>query len=232
MHVLLVSEAMLKNQTLPRVVPFAIYILLLVLGDLLAPLFSHLGVSSKWLYVFRIVVVITALIYFIRSYIELTKRPPLQDFLYAAVAGLIVFVVWIFPYPAWLVVGGNAVVINPILGLSNIEAMLWVSTRIVGAALVVPIMEELFWRSYMMRRYDSQNFLSVHPETISTFAYIGSACLFALEHKLLLAGLFAGLVYGQLYKTYKNLWIPIFAHAVTNGVLGVWVMLTGNWQYW
>jgi CAAX prenyl protease-like protein len=156
----------------------------------------------------------------------------LQDFLYAAVSGLIVFVVWIFPYPAWLVAGVDAVGVNPMQGLSDIESMLWLSTRIMGAAMVVPIMEELFWRSYIMRRYDSQNFLSVNPETLSGFAYVGSACLFALEHNLWLAGLFAGLVYGELYKTYKNLWIPIFAHAVTNGVLGIWVVFTGNWQYW
>jgi CAAX prenyl protease-like protein len=227
-----VSEAMQKNQMLPRVVPFAIYILFLALSDVLAPIVTQLGMSPKWLYVLRIIAVIAALLYFLRNFIELNKCPPLQDFLYAAVSGLIVFVVWIFPYPTWLVAGADAVGVNPMQGLTDIESMLWLSTRIMGAALVVPIMEELFWRSYIMRRYDSQNFLSVNPETLSGFAYVGSACLFALEHNLWLAGLFAGLVYGELYKTYKNLWIPIFAHAVTNGVLGIWVVFTGNWQYW
>lgn len=223
---------MQKNQMLPRVIPFAIYILFLALSDVLAPIVTQWGMNPKWLYVGRIVAVIAALAYFLRNFVELNKRPPLQDFLYAAVSGLIVFVVWIFPYPTWLVAGADAVGVNPMQGLSDVESMLWLSTRIMGAALVVPIMEELFWRSYIMRRYDSQDFLSVNPEKLSGFAYVGSACLFALEHNLWLAGLFAGLVFGELYKTYKNLWIPIFAHAVTNGVLGIWVVLTGNWQYW
>jgi CAAX prenyl protease-like protein len=94
------------------------------------------------------------------------------------------------------------------------------------------MIEELFWRSYLMRWIDNKNFLSIAPESVSTFAYVGSACLFALEHHLWFAGLFAGLVYGELYKIYKNLWVPIFAHAVTNGVLGIWVVFSGNWQYW
>ncbi len=223
---------MQKNQMLPRVIPFAIYILFLILGNFLAPIMTNFGIHPKWLYLIRVATVIGALVYLWRNFVELNKMPPLQDFLYAAVSGLIVFVVWIFPYPSWLVAGVDAVAVNPTQGLNDIESILWLSTRIMGAALVVPIMEELFWRSYIMRRYDGVDFLKVNPETLSGFAYVGSACLFALEHELWLAGLFAGLVYGELYKTYKNLWIPIFAHAVTNCVLGIWVVLTGNWQYW
>ena len=232
MLVLNASGNMPNQQALSRILPFAIYILFLALGDILAPLFSYLLIDIKWLYAIKITAVIAALLYFLSHYTELAKRPPLEDFLYAGVAGLIVFVVWIFPYPTWLVAGADAVGVNPIQGQNNLEAVIWLSTRIMGAALIVPIMEELFWRSFIMRWFDNRNFLSVDPEKISSFAYVGSACLFALEHNLWLAGLFAGLVYGELYKTYKNLWIPIFAHAVTNAVLGVWVVFTGNWQYW
>ena len=232
MHVLLVSRNMLNQQALSRILPFAIYILLLALGDILAPLFTYLAIDTKWIYLIKISAVIAALLYFLRSYTELSKKPPMEDFMYAAVSGLIVFVVWIFPYPTWLVAGADAVGVNPTQGLSSLEATLWLSTRMMGAVLIVPIMEELFWRSFIMRWYDNQDFLSVDPEKISGFAYIGSACIFALEHNLWLAGLFAGLVYGELYKTYKNLWIPIFAHAVTNCILGVWVLFSGNWQYW
>ena len=189
-------------------------------------------VDSSWLYVIRIALVCACFIYFWRDYLEIKIKPVLSDFLYASVSGFIVFVVWIFPYPVWLVAGVDATAINPTQGQTQLEALIWFSTRIMGAVLVVPVMEELFWRSYIMRRYDGKDFLSVNPETLSGFAYVGSACLFALEHSLWLPGLFAGLVYGELYKTYKNLWVPIFAHAVTNGLLGIWVIYTNNWQYW
>ena len=220
---------MQKNQTLSRVAPFLVYILFLILADVFG---AQSGVQTKWLYVIKIISVIATLAYFAKNLIELSQLPPLRDFLYATVSGLIVFVVWIFPYPSWLVAGMDAVAINPIASLNNLEATIWLLTRILGAALVVPIIEELFWRSYIMRRYDSDDFVNVNPATISSFAYVGSACLFAIEHQLWLAGLFAGLVYGELYKTYKNLWVPIFAHAVTNAVLGVYVISTGHWQYW
>ena len=220
---------MQKNQTLSRVAPFLVYILFLILADLFS---AQLGIQTKWFYVIKIIAVIAVFAYFAKNLTELNKLPPFRDFLYATVSGLIVFVVWIFPYPSWLVAGVDAVATNPIAGFNDLDATIWLSTRILGAALVVPIIEELFWRSYIMRRYDKDDFLNVDPATISSFAYVGSACLFAIEHKLWLAGLFAGLVYGELYKTYKNLWVPIFAHGVTNAILGVYVISTGHWQYW
>lgn len=222
---------MIERTVLARALPFATYILFLALHSPLSQLFEWLQIDVKWLYVIRIIAVAGLLIYFWRDYIELKRKPELGDFLYAGIAGLIVFVIWIFPYPSFMG-GGDVQGFNPVQNETDLTALLWVSTRILGAALLVPVMEELFWRSFVMRWFDKADFLTVSPERISGYAYVGSACLFALEHHLWLAGLFAGLVYGELYKTYKNLWIPIFAHAVTNGLLGVWVVFNGSWQYW
>ncbi|WP_020167609.1 MULTISPECIES: CAAX prenyl protease-related protein [Methylotenera] len=216
---------------LARALPFAVYILFLALNQPLSQLCDWLNVDVKWLYILRIAVVAALLLYFWRDYAELKRKPVRSDFLYAGIAGLLVLVIWIFPYPDWLG-GGDTQGFNPLQNETELTALFWMSTRIMGAALLVPVMEELFWRSFVMRWFDKADFLKVLPEKISGYAYVGSACLFALEHHLWLAGLFAGLVYGELYKTYRNLWIPIFAHAVTNGLLGIWIVFTGNWQYW
>ena len=223
---------MLNKDTISRIIPFAIYILFLMTEDIVSAYFLANEIDIKWLYVIKIIAVIVALRFFWHRFTELKQKPQSQDFIYAAVAGLIVFVIWIFPYPSWLASGNEVAGINPMLPNVSLQNSLWILSRILGATLVVSVTEELFWRSFIMRWFDNQNFLLIDPGKISAFAYIGSACLFAIEHHLWLAGLFAGLVYGELYKTYKNLWIPIFAHAVTNGVLGVWILLTGNWQYW
>ncbi len=216
---------------LARALPFAVYILFLALNQPLSQLFDWLQLDVKWLYVLRIATVGALLLYFWRDYTELKRRPVTEDFLYAGIAGLLVLIIWIFPYPDWLG-GGDTQGFNPFSGTTDFSALFWMSVRISGAALLVPVMEELFWRSFVMRWFDKEDFLKVLPENISGYAYVGSACLFALEHHLWLAGLFAGLVYGELYKTYKNLWIPVFAHAVTNGLLGLYVVTTGHWQYW
>jgi uncharacterized protein len=215
-----------------RLLPFAAYIMMLALSDPLASVFNWMHIDHRFSYVIRITAVILLLAYFWRDYIELKLKPATTDFVYASVAGCIVFVIWIFPYPAWLG-GGNAIGFNPhVEGGGMLSMIFWSSVRLMGAAIVVPVMEELFWRSFIMRWFDRHDFLSLSPERISGYAYLGSAFLFAVEHHLWLAGLFAGLVYGELYKNYKNLWVPIMAHAVTNGLLGIWVLSTSSWNYW
>ncbi|HYN54337.1 MAG TPA: CAAX prenyl protease-related protein [Methylotenera sp.] len=217
---------------LARVLPFALYILFLALADFAAPLMNSIGVGEKWLYAIRVVTVSVVILYFWRSYSELKVQPTLNNIVTAVAAGLLVFLLWILPYPEWTTLGADAKSVDPTLGQDALTTFWWLSIRILGAALVVPVMEELFWRSFVMRWLDNKDFLNVSPEKVTMFAFIASSILFALEHQLWLAGLLAGLIYAQLYKVYKNLWVPIISHAVTNGLLGVWVVFTGNWQYW
>lgn len=216
---------------LPRLLPFIVYILLLALNDTLATALAWVHLDAKWAYVIRVLAVIGLLAYFWKDYIEFKVSPKLSDFFYAMVAGGLVFMIWIFPYPTWLG-ASDSISFNPIVDDNRIASYAWMSLRLLGAAMVVPIMEELFWRSFMMRWFDKDDFMSVAPERVSGYAFLGSSLLFASEHHLWLAGLFAGFVYAELYKNYKNLWVPVFAHAVTNGLLGIWVITTQNWHYW
>ncbi|MDP2404414.1 MAG: CAAX prenyl protease-related protein [Methylotenera sp.] len=221
-----------KYAILSRVLPFAVYILFMASGHHLNSLFNAIGLDEKWVYAIKVISVLGLLLYFWGAYTELTIRPKLIHLLIAFAAGVAVLLVWILPYPEWATLGGDIKGVDPFLTGDSFSAYIWLSMRIFGAAMVVPLMEELFWRSFLMRWLDNQDFLSVNPANISTFAIMMSASVFALEHHLWLAGLFAGLVYALLYRIYKNLWVPIFAHAVTNGLLGLWIVMTGNWWYW
>jgi CAAX prenyl protease-like protein len=93
-------------------------------------------------------------------------------------------------------------------------------------------MEELFWRSFLLRWLERQDFLAVAPRSVGARALLITSAVFALEHTQWLAGAIAGLVYGALYMRSGNLWVPIAAHAMTNGALGVWVLRTLNWHFW
>lgn len=104
--------------------------------------------------------------------------------------------------------------------------------RLAGSALVVPLAEELFWRSLVMRWIDSPRFLDLPATAVSLRALLLQALLFGLEHDLWLAGILAGLAYGLLYRYSGRLWPAVLAHALTNGVLGIWVLATSNWTYW
>ncbi|MBP7133436.1 MAG: CAAX prenyl protease-related protein, partial [Aquabacterium sp.] len=107
-----------------------------------------------------------------------------------------------------------------------------VIVRWIGAAMLVPVMEELFWRSYLMRWVDKPDFEAQDPGAVTLRAMLLSSLVFMLAHNQWLAALVAGMAYAWLYRYTRTLWAPILAHAVTNGILGAWVVVMGNWQFW
>jgi CAAX prenyl protease-like protein len=104
--------------------------------------------------------------------------------------------------------------------------------RWIGAALIVPVMEELFWRSFLMRWIASPRFESVDPRAAGLRALVLSTFVFMLAHTLWLAAIVAGAAYAWLYVRTGKLWTAVIAHAVTNGVLGIWVVYSGRWEFW
>ena len=108
----------------------------------------------------------------------------------------------------------------------------WVILRTTGSTVVVPVMEELFWRSFLMRWLDRKDFTSLAPQSVSWRSVALSLAPFALEHSEVFAGAVAGLAYALLYKRTGRLWPAIVAHAISNLGLGVWIVATGGWTYW
>jgi CAAX prenyl protease-like protein len=98
--------------------------------------------------------------------------------------------------------------------------------------VVVPIAEELFWRSFLMRWVQQPDFLGLAPGAVGLRAIAISSVLFALEHTQWLAGLIAGVVYAWIYTCTGKLWAAIVSHAVTNTMLGAWILMTRDWRFW
>ncbi len=93
-------------------------------------------------------------------------------------------------------------------------------------------MEELFWRSLVMRYLIKSDFRSIPVGSFSWFSFLVTAILFGAEHHRIGAGVVAGLLYGGLLLIQKNLRGVIIAHAITNFGLGVYILTTGSWQFW
>jgi len=119
----------------------------------------------------------------------------------------------------------------PIRADGSLDPLL-VALRLFGFVIVVPVMEELFWRSFLMRRIDRADFLALDPRATSALALVLTSAVFALEHREWLAGLVAGLAYGTLYRRTGNLNASIASHASTNLTIAGWVLATGEWRYW
>lgn len=215
--------------TMARILPFALYMAFLAMEGGAADILP--GIDARWLYPAKIAAVVAALWYYRSAYSELLARPNwFWAGLIAPLLGLVVFVLWINMDSGWMSLGGGAG-FDPRDAAGVFDWPL-VLSRLAGAALVVPLMEELFWRSFLLRWIQQPRFLDVAPVQIGLRAILISSVLFGLEHSLWLAGIVAGLTYAGLYRASGNLWPPIIAHATTNLVLGLWVLNTGAWQFW
>jgi hypothetical protein len=168
-----------------------------------------------------------------REYGELSciNLPDLRQVVSALGVGLAVFALWIHLDAPWMTLGEAAASFRPLTASGEIDWPL-VAVRWLGAALLVPLMEELFWRSFLMRWIQRPGFVSVDPTQVGLRAVLISTFLFVLVHPLWLAATLAGLAYAWLYIRTGKLWSCVIAHAVTNGALGIWVVYSGQWQFW
>jgi len=215
-----------------RCVPFAAFMLLLALRGVV-PGDSSWGIDPRWIYAVTVLVVGALLGWYWREYGELVKQtwPSWSEAALATVVGLIVFALWIRLDAPWMQLSEPSAAFVPIDANGR---LLWplVALRWVGATLIVPVMEELFWRSFLMRWIRSPQFETVLPQQVGPKAIILTTFVFTLAHTLWLAAVIAGLAYALLYVRTGKLWVPIIAHAVTNGALGIWVVATGRWSFW
>ena len=221
---------MLISTILARSLPFGLYIALLALEGLLpgwAP-----GFDVRLLYPVKVGLVALALAVLWRYYTELkTWGLPWSQLLLSVGVGVGVLVLWVNLDAGWMLMGEVGEGYNPTDEAGRIDWWL-VAFRIAGAALVVPLMEELFWRSFLQRWMQQPDFLTLDPARVGLKALLIVSALFAVAHVQWFAGLIAGLAYGWLYIRTRNLWAPIVAHAVTNGLLGAYVVNTRQWGFW
>jgi hypothetical protein len=154
--------------------------------------------------------------------------------------GVLVFLVWIGPEALWPGYRLHWLFRNPLTGgdggwLSG-EAhsnAAFLALRALGSALLVPVIEELFWRGWLMRWIIRSDFLNVPLGAYTPWSFWITAILFASEHgPYWEVGLITGALYNWWMLRTRRLADCILAHAVTNGCLAAYVILAGKWQYW
>ena len=219
-------KGIFKKPWLPYVLPFALFLLLTEPARFLPELSPHFYIAKT--------IIVGALLWFWRhKYIaDFSSGLSLSEILTAIFCGLLVLAIWIVPEEYLFQVGeGNA--FDPYaLGQSQAAAIGLIGVRLIGSSLVVPVMEELFWRSFIMRYLINPDFRSVPMGAFSWFSFLGVAVLFGLEHHRVVVGIIAGLLYGLLLVHQKNIKGVILAHGVTNFGLGIYVVVTANWIFW
>ena len=227
-------RALRDDPVIARAAPFLLFVGFLLLGSALPTVSSVLGIEldKSWLVVARGAVVGLVLLWLWPSYSELRQPAATRrsDWVLGMAIGTAIFIAWTVIDQDWAVLSRSAGY-RPLHADGSVN---WVQgfARLAGFALVIPVMEELFWRSLVLRWIARHDFQSVAPQNVGWRAFAITTALFAVEHDRWFAGALAGAAYNWLYMRSGNLWVPIVAHVVTNGILGFWVLMTGRWEFW
>jgi len=157
--------------------------------------------------------------------------------------GIFVFLVWIGLDPilqqlGWaasypkLKLPGEAW--NPFasLGAGSAAAWFFAGFRVLASAVLVPMLEEIFFRSFLYRYLERIDFLSVPLGKFSWRPFVITAIVFGFEHQEWLAGILAGVAFQVLVCRKGRLGDAVTAHAVANLLLGSWVIWKGAWHFW
>ena len=221
----------LSRGAIARIAPFALFMVLLFARGNLPD--GALPIDPRWIYGITVVLVAGLMAWYWREYGELNRQnlPSLAEVALAVAVGVAVFVAWINLDMKPFRIGEATATFVPLDAKGQLQWPLLV-VRWIGAALLVPVMEKLYWRSFLMRWIDRPQFEVVVHQQVTMKAIVLSTFVFTLAHTLWLAAIIAGLAYAWLFVRTGKLWVPIIAHAVTNGVLGIWVVKTGNWGFW
>jgi CAAX protease family protein len=193
------------------------------------------GLAPAWFYPIRFVLVVLTILLFSRQYIAQRPTHPVASI----GVGVVVFLVWIGPdilfayRHHWLfdnrLLGSSTGILDAALRRNPFFLVL----RVITSAFLVPVLEELFWRGWLMRWLIERNFQKVPLGTYAGSAFWLVAILFASEHgSYWEVGLLAGVVYNWWIVRTRNLSDCFLAHGVTNGLLAAYVLLAGQWQYW
>ena len=217
--------------TLAWVGPFAVFMLWLALD-------AQLPLAQPLKEIVRDLVILGSILVFSRRVLaEHARRAP--HWLASIGLGLAVCALWVAPdllVPGWR---DSALFQNDITGRLKTSippgelTPLMLVLRTMRAALLVPVLEELFWRGWLPRWLQDSRFQRVPLGAYTTFAFVGTALLFAAEHgPYWEVGLLCGVIYNWWMWRTRSLGDLILVHATTNLALSLFVIGTQRWTFW
>jgi uncharacterized protein len=204
------APALLGDWNAALILPFVAF----MLSGLVASTFA--AVPGAW-YPLRFAAMAAAVLAFAKLYRSLDWRPDPR----AAAAGLGVGILWIATQPA--AGEADAALEAALAAMGPAAFALWAASRILGTALLVPLIEEAFFRGYVLRRLDTGGALA------RLLALAVSSGLFALLHDRWLAAFLAGALFGALMLRRGRLADAVLAHGLANAVIAAWALAQDDW---
>jgi uncharacterized protein len=132
----------------------------------------------------------------------------------------------------WFKTLGQRSAFNPLVELRAEPALAYafLAVRLIGLAIVVPIIEEFFLRGFLMRFVMAERWWEVPFGNVTRLAVIvGTGVPILMHPQEAVAALVWFSAVTWLMTRTRSIGDCILAHAFTNLLLGIYVISTGNW---
>jgi CAAX prenyl protease-like protein len=221
---------------LPYAIPMFAYVTLSAVEGYLPTTTAAGGPSPVWypLAYTAKVAIVAALMWACRStWRDLRPWPRPIAVVLAVGLGLLVTVAWVGldgHYPTFAVMGTRTAFDPGILPPSARWA--FVVVRLLGLVVLVPVFEEIFWRSFLIRWLISEDFTQVPIGRVTPLAAVVSSVIFGALHPEWLPAVLTGAAWAWLLWRTRSVTACVLSHAAANLALGLYVLATGDWKFW
>ncbi|MEK7782102.1 MAG: CAAX prenyl protease-related protein [Verrucomicrobiota bacterium] len=222
-------EYMAKSPEHARFLPFAIWVGITALA---------MGGGNMMFYSYVAKVLVGAwIVWEMRRYIPEVRWTVSWQ---AIVVGIVVFFAWVgldpfYPKNTLLMKDTPESIWNPFARYGDASVIAWtlIVIRIFGMTVLVPPIEEAFYRSLVYRYIVKYDFTKVALNHVDGVALVLCALLFGFMHFQWLPGIMCGMAYQWLVFRRGHLGDAMTAHAITNFLLGVYVVWKGGeaWKF-
>jgi CAAX prenyl protease-like protein len=214
------------------VAPMAAFIGLLALNGALASAGKLFWLQHSEYWIFPLQTVFCAgLLWSFREWYELAAPRQLA---LGIIVGVLVFALWIAPQN-FLGFPARTSGFNPdIFATQPFAYWFTVIFRFLRLVVVVPLVEEIFWRGFLLRYLIDEKFDQVPFGTFSWLSFLVVTGAFCLSHSSAdwPAAAVTGALYNWVAYRTKSLSTCVATHALTNALLGLWIMSTKQWGFW
>ena len=243
------TDVSIHKPTIAYVAPFIIFLVVVQfypsfsgLQQLSTETVSPSTITYMVMLVAQILIASALLFYFRKFYL---KDFPLRVSPWSVVVGVVGIVVWVglchleIEKSFMALIGFDSSKVarpafNPFEHLPNTAWRIsFLVPRFMVLALIVPLVEELFLRGWLVRYVHDVDWEPVKLSALSWSALIAPTIYGVATHpgEAIAAIAWFSLVTLLMVKT-KNVWDCVVAHAVTNFLLGVYVIWFAQWQLW
>ncbi|MEM9446381.1 MAG: CAAX prenyl protease-related protein [Verrucomicrobiota bacterium] len=208
----------------PFAAPFALWMLFMILDGI----HEHAVYAT---YPIKTLVVGLLILYCWKKYPSMKFKAPLQSI----GIGIIGFIIWVglFDYLPSYGIDQETSGFKPYETFEETQIALGLIVfRMLGAVLVVPIMEEVLWRGFVQRFIIKEDFEAVPLGQYTHASFWITTGLFVAAHVEVGVAFIVGALFGWWFIRTKTLGDVILAHAITNLALGIYVLYSQNWYFW